>query len=405
MTEALAELEQAVDPGTASRSQRRSFSTIEYLARQYTEAGQVDRGLALARPGSTRVWRWASPVRRAPAAMDRWMPSSGWEGSTRRRNGWTSSATWAWTDIWARASTCELLLARGDVEAAAPLVRGAAALRTAVDTLPDDRWVVRQVRLAALLDDAQAALVAATSYLVQLESCDSPLIAGVAARVGFQALALVGSMQGHRSTICGTWLPASCERARAGLTDEWRGGYYGVQLALAEGYAARVAGESAVEEFRVAVELAEPFGAFFALEPRLDLAQELLAHGGRDEGKELLVECWTAAHDMGAHGLEQRAFRLATRTRVPLPESATSEGPLSRLTPREREVLDQLATGATNKTIAGDALHQREDRERARVQPAGQARGREPRRGRRPRPGAGRLTRTTPSSRPAAGRR
>ena len=55
---------------------------------------------------------------------------------------------------------------------------------------------------------------------------------------------------------------------------------------------------------------------------------------------------------MGAHDLERRALRLATRTRVPLPRVGAREGPLSRLTPREREVLDLLATGATNKTIA-----------------------------------------------------
>ena len=75
-------------------------------------------------------------------------------------------------------------------------------------------------------------------------------------------------------------------------------------------------------------------------------------HGGRDEGRELLVDCWSAARNMGATGLERQAARLATQTRVPLPESGTNQGPLSRLTPREREVLDQLATGATNKAIA-----------------------------------------------------
>ena len=67
--------------------------------------------------------------------------------------------------------------------------------------------------------------------------------------------------------------------------------------------------------FRQATTLAEPFGAFFALEPRLNLAEELLAHGKRDEGRELLVECWVVAHGMGAHDLERRTFRLATRTR------------------------------------------------------------------------------------------
>jgi DNA-binding NarL/FixJ family response regulator len=105
------------------------------------------------------------------------------------------------------------------------------------------------------------------------------------------------------------------------------------------------------------VRLAEPFGAFFGLEPRVELAQEMLAHGSRDEGRELLVDCWIVAHEMGAGGLERRVSRLATRFRVPLPESSeASEGPLNRLTPREREVLDRLATGATNKAIAGELV-------------------------------------------------
>jgi DNA-binding CsgD family transcriptional regulator len=146
------------------------------------------------------------------------------------------------------------------------------------------------------------------------------------------------------------------DRAEKGLNDEWRPSYFGIQLELARGYAARVAGTSGASHFRKAAILSGPFGDFFALEPRLELAQELLEHGSRDEGRELLVDCWTAGRDMGARGLERRAARLATRTRVPLPESALSEGPLSRLTPREREVLDRLATGATNKAIAGDLV-------------------------------------------------
>ena len=203
-----------------------------------------------------------------------------------------------------------------------------------------------------MIEDGSVALDAAHRCLAVFELCDSPLRSATVARVGYHALSLAGPTSGATADEVRDGAARHLALARSGLTAEWRDSYDAVQLALAEAYAARVAGEPAVDQFRVAVDLATPFGALVALEPRLNLAEELLAHGGRDEGRELLVDCWVTAHDMGARDLERRAFRLATRTRVPLPESAEREGPLSRLTPREREVLDLLATGATNKAIA-----------------------------------------------------
>ena len=250
---------------------------------------------------------------------------------------------------WVRADVC---LARGDLQALADALPDGAMDPKPAGPPPDEFRSLRQLQVALLRDDETTARTIASAYASRIEDSDSPLEVAAAARIAYQVLALGISGSADEAELrarAGRLL----ERATNGLNDEWRTTYWGVQLALATAYAARVAGEPAAEEFRVAAELAEPFGAFVALEPRLDLAQELLAHGGRDEGRQLLVDCWTAAHEMGAGDLEQRALRLATRTRVPLPESAASEGPLSRLTPREREVLEQLATGATNRAIAG----------------------------------------------------
>jgi DNA-binding CsgD family transcriptional regulator len=218
---------------------------------------------------------------------------------------------------------------------------------------PTDMDALRQVLLAEDLDEPSAALEAARSYLTRIEVADSPLLAASAARIAYHACSLRrGTPDVGRDHLRDQ--AARCAAvARTGLTDEWRGSYYGGQLALADAYAARGRGESAVAAFREAVALSDPLGALIALLPRLNLAEELLTHDGRDEGRELLVACWTGARDLGAHGLVRRAARLAARTRVPLPGSATGTGPLSRLTPREREVLDLLATGATNKAIAG----------------------------------------------------
>ncbi len=247
----------------------------------------------------------------------------------------------------------ELALARGDVETTADGLDGTGSAPELARRHPDDAAVLLELRRADLRDDETRCLEVAESFLVGLDHCDSPLLAASAARIGFQALTVAPSAAAARTAALRERSVRQLERAREGLTDEWSASYFAVQLALAEAYAARAAGDPAVPQFREAVALAGPFGSLFALEPRIDLAQELLAHEGRDEGRELLIACWSEAHDLGARGLERRVLRLATRTRVPLPETMAREGPLSRLTPREREVLDQLATGATNKSIAG----------------------------------------------------
>jgi DNA-binding CsgD family transcriptional regulator len=257
-------------------------------------------------------------------------------------------------DPWQR-QLAALSLARGDADAGTRLI---CDYGESVAHYSDVSNVLTDLQLADLCRDGPLGRSIAESYLAHLEDGDSPVIAAAAARIGYHALTLAPSSHLVEVSDLSGRAARLLAQAREGLTDEWRGSYYGVQLALAEAYAARVEGRSAVEEFREAAALAGSFGAFFALEPRLDLAQELLAHGGRDEGRELLVECWTAAHGMGAGGLERRAVRLASRTRVPLPGavSGSGEGPLSRLTPREREVLDLVATGATNKAIAGSLV-------------------------------------------------
>ena len=310
-------------------------------------AGQVEDGLEVARLGYEEGLALGLPVQ-ASMCGEQMQTALTWLGRLNEselllaqlRDLGIPESRWRWQRV-------ELWLAQGEAEAAAPL------LPELITGFLDQPALLAQVQVAEMLDQLPVALQAASICLAQSETSDSPLDSAGAARIGFHALALTRSMPQAQSNDLRAPSTRHLAVAESGLTDDWRASYGGVQLALARAYSARVAGEPAVSQFRDAVVLAEPFGAFFVLEPRLNLAEELLAHGGRDEGRELLAECWSVAHEMGARYLEHRAFRLATRTRVPLPERASQTGPLSRLTPREREVLDLLAAGATNKTIAG----------------------------------------------------
>jgi DNA-binding CsgD family transcriptional regulator len=350
--ESLAVGERAVEVARGAGMLGEALDRVGQLAGRLLEAGQVDRGVMLAGEGHREALSEGLAV---PAAVcgEHLVTALTWEGrldeaeSLLAELGELAPAGDLW---WGRRA--DLALARGDVEEAVGVVPETPPQVSEARRSADEEDALRRFRIAGLRADEARCLELAESYLALVEDGDSPVLAACAARIGFRALNLVRPTTTSRAARMHERATRQLDRAREGLTDQWRTTYHGVQLALAEAYAARLAGQPAVGHFREAVRLAEPFGRFFALEPRLDLAQELLAHDGRDEGRELLVDCWSAAHEMGAHGLEQQTVRLATRLRVPLPEPAAGEGPLSRLTPREREVLDHLATGATNKAIA-----------------------------------------------------
>jgi DNA-binding NarL/FixJ family response regulator len=111
-------------------------------------------------------------------------------------------------------------------------------------------------------------------------------------------------------------------------------------------------GAPALAQWRAAAAAAERHGGYVVLSPRLGLAAALFAAWERTAGQVMLIETWQAARTMGAQAIAERAAKLARRNRIALPGDDRPPNRLSALTAREREVLDVLATGATNRTIA-----------------------------------------------------
>jgi len=248
---------------------------------------------------------------------------------------------------WREELRQELDVARGDWDNVAQgLAEAPRFVQTGFHHGEDETDVDRRVTALLGLERTGEARELAESYLSFVEGGDSPVRHAAAAFTAYRASRLDpgDELRSHADQ--------ALARVRPQVTDEWRTSLHGLRFAMADAYCSRFRGEPAATGLRDAVGLGERLGAFLALEPRLMLAEELLTSGERDEGRELLVELWNAALAMGAGDHERRAVKLATRTRVPLPIDTRVTGPLARLTPREREVLDLLADGASNRAIA-----------------------------------------------------
>lgn len=253
--------------------------------------------------------------------------------------------SWYWVDFWV-----ELLVARGDVAGAGPYEEQSDAVWAKIVVDPNE-WTARwRIDLALQRGDVADAARHALAFLTTFEDCDSPLRLAQAARCGY----LVLNQPARRGRPAD--LEARSERAlvqaRAGLTEQWASTWYGVGLHVATGLQARLHGTTDVPSWRLALATATSMGRFVAHEPLVGLAEALLVGGERAEGREQLLRAWDSARFLGARWLVDQVSALGRRHRIRLAGDTEPGGPLAHLTEREREVLDLIATGATNRVIA-----------------------------------------------------
>ena len=213
--------------------------------------------------------------------------------------------------------------------------------------------VIRQVDLFCGLGDVSRALAIVQRHLAATADTDSVVEQAMFARAAFIALTEAATA----GTDVPTGLTEQCTLIQQGavtgvVEGELARGHAACDALLASALAHTLAGTSDATRWRAAEEVAARIGAYHALRPQMGLAQALLDTGERDEARLLLLESWQSAHDMGARWFESQVAALARRNRIATAEIETLPRQLAALTPREREVLDVLATGATNRVIA-----------------------------------------------------
>ena len=252
-----------------------------------------------------------------------------------------------------RSQRIWLLLARGDLAAAASLEEEQLAVWAEVVLDPDGFTVQRMARLFSGLDRVAEALELVTQHLATSKDGAAP------EENSFATRAVVTVLSAARRTgvevspeLESAWICFVNRVAETVLSGELRDSWPASEVRYALAMAADLTGEPSVELWREALASARPYGTAHALGFAIGLAAALLAEGERDEARVLVLDTWQTARDLGARTAEAEIERLARRNRIPLPEDRHRRDALAVLTAREREVLDVLSTGATNRVIA-----------------------------------------------------
>jgi DNA-binding NarL/FixJ family response regulator len=132
--------------------------------------------------------------------------------------------------------------------------------------------------------------------------------------------------------------------------------------ALASALVARTNGSNDVDAWQAAVDGRRAVGRPYELARVLEhAALACLANRRRDEGASALVEAHSIAVELGAAPLRDRLEAIARRARIGLEGVETADDTADRLglTRREREVLELLAAGRSNRQI-GEQLYMAE---------------------------------------------
>jgi DNA-binding CsgD family transcriptional regulator/tetratricopeptide (TPR) repeat protein len=211
--------------------------------------------------------------------------------------------------------------------------------------------------LALWREDHAGARSAVDAGLKHLAGSDDPWLLGPVVWHGLRAeadaTAQSGDVEGGRQRCAALLERVATLRTAHGATtyeDQLR-----AYAAMCDAEAARVDRDDVTARWSdVAARwdaLGQPYPAAYA---RWKQAESLLVGGGRPaEARTLLVQSHDVATRLGAVPFRDAIERLASRARIDLRAPSSKRGAPSLLTAREEQVLELVATGASNREIAG----------------------------------------------------